>query len=202
MALRHVIIVGPQGAGKGTQARRIASEFGLTHLSTGDLFRAVLASDTPLSEEVRGYVDSGELVPDELTAEVLFAALDDRISENDHLAGAIFDGYPRNANQDDVLQHQLEMRGEELVAVVHLNVPKDVLEARIHARAEDEGRTDDTQEALKRRLEIYFQETEPLLERWRSRDLVIEIDGDQTIEQVTADILPELHQRLTSESAV
>ena len=152
MSLKHVIIVGPQGAGKGTQASRIASEVGLAHLSTGDLFRALLKSRSPLADEVREYIDAGELVPDELTAQVLFSALDERIAYNDQLNGAIFDGYPRNANQDDVLLQQLEQRGEDLAAVVYLDVPKAVLEARIRARAEDEGRTDDTAEALKRRL--------------------------------------------------
>lgn len=187
MAMKHVVIVGPQGAGKGTQAALLAEGFGLLHLSTGDIFRALMQTESELADEVRGYYDAGSLVPDDLTARVLFSKLDEEASEKSY-TGALFDGYPRNAAQADVLDQTIADRGEELVAVVHIDVPIEVLKARIALRAEQEGRSDDTPEALDRRLSIYFENTRPLIDHWRERDIVLDIDGDQTIQEVSADI--------------
>src|SRR5687768_5077552 len=111
--MRHVVFIGPQGAGKGTQAARVAPRLGLIHLATGDLFRDLMETDTPLADEVRTHYDAGNLVPDELTGRVLFDALDQRASDGD-VAGAVFDGFPRNATQAEVLDQQIEERGEEL----------------------------------------------------------------------------------------
>lgn len=194
--MQHVVIIGPQGAGKGTQAARIAPRYNLVHLATGDLFRALMQRDTPLSQEVRGYVDRGDLVPDDLTARILFQALDERAAE-DAPKGALFDGFPRNRAQAEVLDAKIEERRETLAAVVHLQVPMDVLRERIAKRAEEEERSDDTPEAIQRRLDIYFSETEPLLDLWRPRDLVIDIDGDQTIDAVAHDIACALDRVLT-----
>jgi len=219
--VKHVVILGPQGAGKGTQAERIASPLGLVHLATGDLFRALMATDSALANQVRSYVDVGDLVPDEVTAEVLFAALDEAASEHADLVGALFDGYPRNAAQSQLLADQIEKRGEQLAAIVHISVPRDVLMERLTGRLvcrgcgrsfhtvfnppESEGtcdvcggelyqRSDDTPEAVERRLAIYFDQTEPLLDAWRPRGLVHEINGDQSIDQVAADIIVSLDQ--------
>lgn len=185
--MKHVVIIGPQGAGKGTQAARLAQRFNLLHLSTGDIFRNLMASDSELADEVRAFVDQGALVPDDLTARVLFARLDELAAEGQP-TGALFDGYPRNAAQAEVLDQTIAERGEELAAVVHLDVPLDVLQARIAGRAADEGRSDDTPEALERRLQIYFEQTQPLIERWRARGIVVDIDGDQSIDLVAADV--------------
>jgi adenylate kinase len=185
--MKHVVIVGPQGAGKGTQAARMAPRFGLIHLATGDLFRTLLKQESPLSSEVREYYDRGDLVPDELTARILFAALDEHAAGGSP-TGALFDGYPRNRAQASVLDEKIAERGEELAAVVYLDVPMDVLKARIAGRAAKEGRTDDTPEALERRLAIYFSETEPLIAGWRERGLVLDIDGDQSVDAVAGDI--------------
>lgn len=185
--MKHVVIVGPQGAGKGTQAARMASRFGLLHLSTGDIFRELMRGESDLAGEVRSYVDRGALVPDELTARVLFSRLDE-LARKSEPAGALFDGYPRNAAQAEVLDETITRRGEMLAAVVHLNVPLDVLKARIAGRAAEVGRSDDTPEALERRLQIYFNETQPLIERWRPRGIVLDIDGDQTVDEVASDI--------------
>jgi adenylate kinase len=193
--MKHVVIVGPQGAGKGTQATCLAARFGLLHLSTGDIFRELMRGDSDLAEEVRAYVDRGELVPDELTAKVLFARLDDLAAERE-ATGALFDGYPRNAAQAQVLDETISRRGEELAAVVHLDVPLDVLRARISGRAAEERRSDDTPEALERRLRIYFEETQPLIERWRERGLVVDVNGDQSVDEVAADIVRDVGHAL------
>ncbi len=185
--MKHVVIVGPQGAGKGTQALLLADKFNLVHLSTGDIFRALMQTDSELAEEVRSYYDAGSLVPDDVTARVLFSRLDE-VAASTQFTGALIDGYPRNAEQASVLDRTIEERGEKLVAVVHIDVPIQILKERIALRAEQEGRSDDTPEALERRLSIYFKNTEPLIEHWRERDIVLDIDGDQSIECVANDI--------------
>jgi adenylate kinase len=218
--MRHVVIVGPQGAGKGTQAAAVAPMLKLVHLATGDLFRELMAGDSALAGEVRSFYDRGDLVPDELTARVLFTALDERATARDGVVtGALFDGFPRNEAQADVLDQQIDDRGEELAAVIHIAVPRDALLARLSGRLicrscgrayhrvfnppKSEGvcdacggdlyqRSDDTPEAVERRLAIYYDHTEPLLERWRARGIVHEIDGDQRIEAVTGDIVAAL----------
>lgn len=193
--MKHVVIVGPQGAGKGTQAARIAPEFGLIHLATGDLFRALLKQDTPLASEVREFYDRGDLVPNELTARILFSALDERAADAAP-TGALFDGYPRNKAQAEVLDEKIAARGEALAAVVYLNVPIEILKERIAGRSAEEGRTDDTPEALERRLNIYFAETEPLIDGWRRRGLVLDINGDQSMDEVEREIRTALAEVL------
>lgn len=183
MPMRHVVIIGPQGSGKGTQAARFAPVYNLVHLATGEIFRALMEQDSELSREVRTFVDHGELVPDDLTVRVLLDKLDDEPAEHG-FAGALLDGFPRNRPQLDVLDQVIAQRGEELAAVIHLAVPREVLEARIELRARD----DDNPEALRRRLAIYYADTEPLLEIWRPRGVVLDINGDQTIDAVAADI--------------
>ena len=216
--MNHVVFVGPQGAGKGTQAARVADRLGLIHLATGDLFRELMAGDSPLAAEVRSYYDAGNLVPDELTARVLFDALDSRASAG-NVTGALIDGFPRNEPQADVLDQQIADRGETLAAVVHIAVPREVLMERLTGRLtcrdcgrtyhvrfnppSQEGvcdicggplyvRTDDTEEAVDRRLTIYFAQTEPLLARWRARDIVRDVDGNQSIDVVTSEIITAL----------
>lgn len=216
--MRHVVFIGPQGAGKGTQAARIAPRFNLLHLATGDLFRALMSQNSELAAEVRSYYDRGDLVPDALTARVLFAALDEQAASAD-VRGALIDGFPRNAAQAAVLDEQIAERGETLAAVVHIDVKRDVLMKRLTGRLvcktcgatyhrefnppKVEGvcdldggelyvRSDDTEEAVARRLDIYFEQTEPLLERWRERGLVLDVDGDQPIDDVTEAIAAAL----------
>lgn len=211
--MRHVVFVGPQGAGKGTQAALVAPKFGLVHLSTGDLLREVMASDMPIAAEVRAYYDKGNLVPNDLMARMLFAALDERADASS--AGALLDGFPRNPAQADVLEAQIDARGETLASVIHISVPRDVLMRRLTGRltCRNCGRTfhrefnppavdgvcdfcggelftrsDDTEEAVGRRLEIYFEQTEPLLARWRARGLVRDVDGNDAIERVSAHV--------------
>lgn len=216
--MHHVVFVGPQGAGKGTQAARVADRLRLIHLATGDLFRELMASESPLAAEVRSYYDAGNLVPDELTARVLFDALDIRAAAG-NVRGALIDGFPRNAAQADVLDQQIADRRETLAAVVHIAVPREVLMERLTGRltCRECGRTyhirfnpprqagvcdvcggelfvrsDDTEEAVARRLQIYFEQTEPLLARWRERGIVHDVNGNQEIDAVTAEIIAAL----------
>lgn len=218
--MRHVIFIGPQGAGKGTQAAAVASRLRLVHLATGDLFRALMASDSPLAAEVRSYYDAGNLVPDELTARVLFAALDAAAASKP--AGALFDGFPRNRAQAEVLEAQIAERGEELAAVVHITAPRDVLMERLAGRlvcrscgrvyhrtfdppkvagvcdvcgGELQQRSDDTEDAVARRLAIYYAQTEPLLDLWRPRGLVLDIDGNRDVAVVTDAIVRALEAK-------
>lgn len=219
--MRHVVFIGAQGAGKGTQAVEVAPRLRLVHLATGDLFRALMATESDLATEVRSYYDAGNLVPDQLTARVLFAALDEAAASAP--AGALFDGFPRNSAQADVLDEQIAARGEQLAAIVHIDVPREELMARLSGRlicrncgrayhrrfqppavpgicdacgGELYQRSDDTEDAVARRLAIYDEQTAPLLERWRSRGLVLEIDGNRGIEEITEAIVEALQAKL------
>ncbi len=220
----HVVLIGPQGSGKGTQAARVAPELGLIHVATGDLFRQLMTRDDELAREVRRYYDRGELVPDELTLRVLLERLDTLEREMPAFRGALLDGYPRNRAQAEALDRVLVERGDSIAAVVHLAVPRSVLMERLTGRfvcpscgatyhvrfapPRVEGRcdrcgaaltqrSDDTPEAIARRLETYEQQTAPLLAYYRERGLVIDIDGDQPIESVTRAILTALEAVLT-----
>jgi adenylate kinase len=220
--MRHVALIGPQGAGKGTQAALIAPALDLVHLATGDLLRATMEQQSPLADEVRGYYDRGELVPDDLMARMLFAALDDAAREHQPV-GALLDGFPRNLVQAEVLDAQIAQRGETLSAVVHISVPRDVLLTRLAGRlicrncgrsyhtrfnppaqpgicdacgGELYQRSDDTEEAVARRLAIYFEQTEPLLDFWRPRGIVHEIDGNRDVTPVSESILTALRGAL------
>lgn len=216
--MQHVVFVGPQGAGKGTQAALIAPRFGLIHLATGDLFRALMASESELAAEVRSYYDRGDLIPDDVTARVLFDALD-RHASGGSTTGALIDGFPRNAAQAGILDAQIAERSETLAAVVHIVVPRDKLIERLTGRltcrtcgrtyhttfnppqvagtcdecgGELYTRSDDTPEAVERRLSIYFEQTEPLLNHWRAAGIVRDVDGDRPIDDVTAAIEADL----------
>lgn len=222
-AVNYVIIVGPQGAGKGTQATAIAPELGLKHVATGDLFRAILASDSDLGDEVRSYYDQGSLVPDDLTIRVLFAHIEKIVQGNRELRGVLLDGFPRNKAQAEALDEALNARGENVDAVVLVDVPREVLTRRLTGRLvcsecgatyhrefnppAVEGvcdvcggtlaqRSDDTPEAVSKRLDIYYEQTEPILEHYRGNGTLISVDGNQKIDAVTSDILSKLKTRL------
>jgi len=163
----RLLIVGPQGAGKGTQAALLAESLGIPHVSTGDLFRANLAEGTELGGLAKKYIDAGELVPDEVTQEMVA----DRVSQPDAGVGFLLDGFPRNIPQADWLGTMLEGRSEPIDRVVLLTAPDQVLLDRMLSR----GRTDDTVEAITRRLDIYHSETTPLIAYYGDR--VVHIDG-------------------------
>lgn len=187
----RLLIIGPQGSGKGTQGVLVAEAFDVPAISTGDVFRANIAGATELGLKVKTIVEAGNLVPDELTSELVR----DRLAQADAANGFLLDGYPRNHGQVEDLDGFLESRGESLDAVIELVVPRDESIARLTQRAQREGRTDDTDEVIAKRLAIYENETAPILELYRSRGIVAQIDGVGTLEAITERIFSALAER-------
>jgi adenylate kinase len=185
------LIVGPQGSGKGTQGVLVAEAFGVPQIATGDIFRANVAGGTELGKRVQAIIESGDLVSDELTSELVR----DRLVQPDASNGFVLDGYPRNQGQVDDLDTFLAGRGESLDAVIELSVPRDVSIERLRHRAIDQGRTDDTEEVISNRLAIYERETAPILEVYRPKGLVVSIDGVGTLDEVTERIFSALADR-------
>jgi adenylate kinase len=189
--MTRLLIVGPQGSGKGTQGVRIAQAFGIPAISTGDVFRAAVADGSPLGEQVKAVIESGSLVSDELTS----AVVRDRLSQQDAADGFLLDGYPRNIAQVGNLDEFLEGRNESLDAVIELDVPRDESIARLTRRAVEQGRADDTEEVIANRLAIYERETAPILDVYRTRDVVDRIDGVGSLDEITARIVAALEAR-------
>lgn len=185
------LIVGPQGSGKGTQGVLVAAAFGVPQVATGDIFRANVAGGTELGKRVQAIIEAGDLVPDALTSELVR----DRLQQPDASAGFLLDGYPRNRGQVDDLDEFLASRGESLDAVIELEVPRDESIKRIHQRAVEQGRTDDTEEVIANRLAIYERETAPILDVYRARGLVLRIDGVGALADITARIFEALAAR-------
>lgn len=185
--------MGPPGAGKGTQAKFVAQHFGIPAISTGDIFRANVSEGTPLGKEAQRYMDAGEYVPDEVTNSMVR----NRIDEPDAVPGFLLDGYPRTLAQVEELDGMIGFTGHRLDAVVVLTVDDDVLVERLLQRAAVEGRADDTEDVIRRRQELYGEQTAPLIEVYRARDLLIEVDGLGEVDDVTQrifaalDVVPE-----------
>jgi adenylate kinase len=182
----RILVLGPQGSGKGTQAKKVAATYGIPHIATGDMIREIKELDTPLGRELREVYDRGDLVDDEL----MIRLIRDRLSRGDTLPGFILDGFPRTMAQAEALDDLLRELDRSLDVVFEFQVPDraELLE-RMLSRAELEGRADDTPEAIRRRLELYDRETAPLVEWYRStRGNVVGIHADRTIEQVFHEI--------------
>ena len=180
--------MGPPCAGKGTQASFIAEHFKIPAISTGDIFRANVSKGTPLGIEAQRYMDAGEYVPDEVTN----LMVRDRIDEPDAVSGFLLDGYPRTLAQVEELDGMIKFTGHQLDAVVVLTVDEDEIVSRLLQRAEVEGRADDTEEVIRRRQEIYAEQTEPLIEVYRDRGICIEVDGMGEVRDVTQRIFDAL----------
>ncbi|MDZ8274947.1 adenylate kinase [Microbacterium aquimaris] len=187
----RLLIVGPQGSGKGTQGVRIAEAFGIPAISTGDMFRAAVEAGTDLGNQVKALIEAGNLVPDELTS----AVVADRLAQEDAADGFLLDGYPRNLGQVADLDAFLEARGEKIDAVIELNVPREESITRLTQRAQEQGRTDDTEEVIANRLGIYERETAPILGVYRERGAVDTIDGVGSLDEITERIVAALEQR-------
>jgi adenylate kinase len=180
----NLLVLGPQGAGKGTQAERISSEYGIPHVSTGEMFRAAAAAGTELGKQVKPILDSGELVPDQLTV----ALIRERLGEPDAGQGFVLDGFPRNIAQADALDEMLTGIGRSLDAILFFDVPDSVGIERALERARLEGRDDDTPEVIKRRLEIYHSKTEPVVEHYRVTGKLVPLHAERSIEAVWREI--------------
>lgn len=187
----RLLIVGPPGAGKGTQATAIAESFGIPAISTGDIFRANVKNETELGLKVKAIMDAGDYVPDSLTNELI----SDRLGQADAEAGFLLDGYPRTLHQVEFLDSYLEGKGEKLNAVVQLVADRDEIVERLRKRALDQGRSDDTEEAIRHRQDVYLRETAPLIDTYRDRGLLIEVDGLGTIDEVASRIDTALTDR-------
>jgi adenylate kinase len=176
----NLLILGPQGAGKGTQAKRLAGEYELPHVSTGDMLRDAVAAGSELGQVVGPIMQRGELVTDEL----MIALIRERLGAPDAAAGFVLDGFPRTLPQAEALEPMLREIGKELDAVLVLEVDDAVATARMLRRAELEGRPDDTPEAIATRLASYHRETAPLVEWYRARDKVAPVDGTRDVDEV------------------
>ena len=185
-----ILLLGPQGSGKGTQARRISAEYGIPHIATGDMLRTAIAEGTPLGQQVKPILEGGELVPDELIIEVIR----ERLEEPDAAAGFVLDGFPRTMGQADALDTVLREIGRELTVVFALQLSDEICIERLLKRAREEHRTDDTPDAIRRRLELYHRETEPLIEHYRTLGLLLTIHADGTPNEVFAEIQAALEQ--------
>jgi adenylate kinase len=177
----RMLIMGPPGAGKGTQASIIADRLGIPAISTGDIFRANVTRGTPLGVQAKQYMDAGEYVPDEVTNDMVR----DRLREPDARDGFLLDGYPRTLAQVDFLDGVLAERSQALERVLELTVDTEEVVARLLRRAIDQGRTDDTEDVIRRRLEVYTEQTAPLVAVYRDRGLLVQVDGLGPIDQVT-----------------
>jgi adenylate kinase len=184
----RLIIMGPPGAGKGTQAKFVAEHFGIPAISTGDIFRANVSRGTPLGVEAKRYMDAGEYVPDEVTNRMVR----NRIGEADAEPGFLLDGYPRTLSQVEELDDMIVATGHRLDAVVVLTVVEDEVVQRLLQRAQVEGRADDTEDVIRRRQEVYAEQTAPLIDVYRSRGLLVEVDGMGEVDDVTKRIFDAL----------
>ena len=180
----NLLVLGPQGSGKGTQAKRISAAHGIPHVSTGDMFRAAVTVGTELGRRVEPILASGDLVPDDLTV----ALIRERLSEQDARDGFVLDGFPRNLAQAEALDGMLAEIGRGLDAVLFFDLSDELAVERIRGRALDEGRDDDSPDAIARRLAIYHEQTEAVVERYRATGKLVPLHAARSIEEVSAEI--------------
>ena len=183
-----VILIGPPGAGKGTQATVISETFHIPHISTGEIFRANVAEGTELGIEAQKFMSRGEYVPDSVTNSMVR----NRLAEDDTAGGFLLDGYPRTLAQVGELDTILADQGKTLDSVVEITADTDEVVARLLQRAQEQGRADDTEEVIRRRMEVYAEQTEPLVTVYRDRGLLVQVDGMGTIDEVSARIVAAL----------
>ncbi|MGM7671299.1 adenylate kinase [Microbacterium sp. A93] len=187
--MTRMLIMGPPGSGKGTQASRIADKLGIVAISTGDIFRFNVKEMTALGKEAKKYMDNGDFVPDEVTNRMVA----DRIRQSDAEHGFLLDGYPRTAGQVEALDGFLTEDGQALNVVIELTVPDDELVTRLLGRAESEGRADDTKEVIQHRLDLYHEQTAAVIESYVGRGIVARVDGSGQIDDITESLLQAVY---------
>ncbi|HMR50810.1 MAG TPA: adenylate kinase [Arachnia sp.] len=191
------LIMGAPGAGKGTQAADLAQHFGVPTISTGEIFRENIRKQTPLGREVKNLIDAGEYVPDEITEQIVA----DRIAEPDCEGGFLLDGFPRTMHQVHFLDAHLAKQGRRLDAVVSLYVHPDVLVERLLARAAKDGRADDNEDTIRRRMEVYAGQTAPLLIHYETKGLLVDVDGTGEVDEIRQRMLVQLDAFLKTSAA-
>jgi adenylate kinase len=186
----NILLLGPQGSGKGTQAQRIAAEYAIPHIATGDMLRKAMGAGTPLGVRVKPIYDRGQLVPDDL----MIGLIRERLDDDDTRDGFVLDGFPRTTAQADALDSMLREIGRDLTIVFELQVSDEICSRRLLKRAREEGRPDDTPDAIATRLSLYHRETEPLVEHYRAQGIVVGVHADGTPNEVFAEIQQALEQ--------
>ena len=180
----NIVIFGAPGSGKGTQSERIVEKYGINHISTGDVLRAEIKNGTELGKTAKGYIDQGQLIPDELMIDILASVFDSFKDSK----GVIFDGFPRTIAQAEALKKMLAERGQDVSIMLDLDVPEDELMVRLIKRGKDSGRADDNEETIKKRLQVYHSQTAPLIDWYKNEKKYQHINGLGTMEGIFADI--------------
>ena len=180
----NIVIFGAPGSGKGTQSERIVEKYGINHISTGDVLRAEIKNGTELGKTAKGYIDQGQLIPDELMIDILASVFD----SFEDSKGVIFDGFPRTIAQAEALKKMLAERGQDVSVMLDLDVPEDELMVRLIKRGKDSGRADDNEETIKKRLHVYHSQTAPLIDWYKNEKKYQHINGLGTMEGIFADI--------------
>jgi adenylate kinase len=179
-----VVILGPPGAGKGTQAGFVSAEAGIPHVATGDMLREAMQQETPLGLEIKPIYDAGDLIPDDL----MVGLIRERLSQPDTEAGFILDGFPRTLPQAEALDEMLAQIDRGLSAVLLFDLPEEVAVERLSGRADEQGRTDDTPEVVRHRLEVFHTKTEPLVEHYRAKGLLVDVHAERTVDEVRTEV--------------
>ena len=180
----NIVIFGAPGSGKGTQSERIVEKYGINHISTGDVLRAEIKNGTELGKTAKGYIDQGQLIPDELMIDILSSVFDSFKDSK----GVIFDGFPRTIAQAEALKKMLAERGKDVSVMLDLEVPEDELMVRLIKRGKDSGRADDNEETIKKRLHVYHSQTSPLIDWYKNEKKYQHINGLGTMDGIFADI--------------
>jgi adenylate kinase len=183
-----LLLLAPPGAGKGTQAKRLSQHYGIEHISTGDLLRREVAAGTPLGRQAKQYLDRGDLVPDQLLRDIVV----EHVTEADGRGGFLLDGYPRNLAQAEEASRLARDQGITFDGAVYLDVSQEELLRRLLERAGTQSRSDDNEETIRHRIEVFDSQTRPLADYFRERGLLISVDGEQPVEAVTKDIIDQL----------
>jgi adenylate kinase len=182
--MKNIVIFGAPGSGKGTQSDKMIEKYGLNHISTGDVLRSEIKKGTELGKTAAGYIDKGQLIPDDLMVSILAGVYD---SFGDH-KGVIFDGFPRTIPQAEALKKMLDERSDKVAAMIELDVPEDELMKRLLLRGQQSGRADDNEETIKKRLVVYHNQTQPLIDWYKKEGVHYHINGQGELDRIFADI--------------